>query len=629
MTLTKVSRGQPLRMTAEAFNAFVDAAQAHQAGGQGFGAAGTALTRQAGIVPVRNDSGVDQDRFAILGIDDVLITPGDNLAAFQERVSFSAILPDADVHAQRFCILQDPIAAGSLGRALIAGITPARLAVQADDDAVAAVVTGDSARLETGSDGGARILWKESGVGDRWAVVQIPAGGSAGGDPNLVLQVTQVGHGWLVGDVLRWNGGAWDLADAAVTGDGDELAVVGRIPDADAALLVLWGICCLDGLAAHTDYWLDPAVPGTLTPTKPGTDARLILHHAQDRLCVVRPGGGSSSAQRFADLTDVDLSTPPSDGQAAIWDDTSQRWIPHDVILADPVPAHQVLAGPTAGADATPAFRDPEVGDLAEVPPTSVLVNATNAAARPTALAAAADDRVLIRVAGTLQWLQVPGAAIADGAITDPKIVSVSWAKVTGTPAAFPPAAHDHLLGGDLQGTTANAQIRADAVGTPEIADAAVTDGKILSLSWFKLTGVPATFPPSAHDHALGGDLTGTTANAQIALGAVGTPEIANGAVTNAKLQMDFLRVGTTDFHLGDTVTGIMTNPMTSVGDLIVGGAAGAPTRLAVNPGGTLQILTSKSGVTALVSHTLDALEDVTVAAPLDKQVLAYDAATS
>ena len=72
-----------------------------------------------------------------------------------------------------------------------------------------------------------------------------------------------------------------------------------------------------------------------------------------------------------------------------------------------------------------------------------------------------------------------------------------------------------------------------------------------------------------------------------------------------------------------------MDGPALAMGDLIVGGAAGAPTRLPVNPGGTLQILTSKSGVTSLINHTLDALEDVAVTTPLDKQVLTYDAATS
>jgi hypothetical protein len=234
---------------------------------------------------------------------------------------------------------------------------------------------------------------------------------------------------------------------------------------------------------------------------------------------------------------------------------------------------------------------------------------------------------VLLRVGGMLQWLQLPTGALADGSVTDPKIASLGWAKLTGVPSVFPPAYHEHPLGGDLGGTTDHAQIQPGVVGTAELADGSVTDAKVVSLSWSKLTGVPDL--GGDHVHNLGGDLTGTTDDAQIAAGAVGTEELEDGAVTNAKLEMDFLRIGSTDWHLGDTVTGLMTNPMTGVGDLIVGGTAGAPTRLPANPGGTLQILTSKNNVTSLISHILDALEDVTITAPQDKQILTYDAATS
>jgi len=71
---------------------------------------------------VRNDSGADQERFAVLGIDAPLILPTENPAAFQERVALSLVAPDADQHRDRMCILQEPIAAGALGRGLIVGL---------------------------------------------------------------------------------------------------------------------------------------------------------------------------------------------------------------------------------------------------------------------------------------------------------------------------------------------------------------------------------------------------------------------------------------------------------------------------------------------------------------------------
>ncbi len=628
MTLAKVHSGQPFRMSAETFNAFVDAATAYQASQQSTASGNPAAAQPTGMVLVRNDSDADQERFAVLGLSDPLILPSANERVFLERPLFSVVSPDKDLHARRFCVLQEPIAASDVGRALVLGITPVRLDVQADDDELAAVVSDETGSLQTGSDGGARILWKDSGSTDTvWGIVQIPAGGGDAGTPNLVLSVTKAAHGWQLGDVLRWSGTAWEEADAGTVGDTDTLAVVGRIPDADTALLVLWGLLCLDGLEDHTDYWLDPQVPGTLTSTRPSEAPRLILHHAENRLCIVKAGasGGSGSATRFADLTDVDMATkPPTDRQAALWDAEAERWTPHDVVIADPIPAHQVLAGPANGAAAPPTFRDLRLDDLPETQACSVLGNPSGSDQAPSAIVAFADDRALLRVGGALQWLQITTPLLADDAVTDAKIADVGWAKLTGVPNAFPPTAHAHLVGGDLTGTTDNAHLRVGAVGAAALADGAVTDGKIVSLSWSKLTDVP-TFPGSSGG-ALGGDLSGTTDNAQIVAGAVGTAEIADGTVTNAKLQHDSLVIGGGTYHLGDTVTGLLANPMTAKGDLIVGGAAGAPTRLPGNPGGTLQIVTCKSNVTALTAHVLDALEDVTIATPQDKQQLAFDA---
>jgi len=640
VTLAKVSPGQPLRIPAETFNAFVDAAVAYQATRTSRQAEGGANLPTAGIVTVRNDSGADQERFAVLGIGTPLILPTENAAAFQERVAMSLVAPDEDAHVDRICILQEPIAAGKLGRGLILGITPVRLDVQAEDDRVAAVVTGETGSLKTGSTGAARILWKEAGTGEVWGIVQIPSGGAGGGSPNLVLEVTAANHPWMVGDVLRWNGSAWILADAAVVGDTDTLAVVGRIPDVNTALLVLWGVFCLEGLTDHTDYWLDTSVPGMLTPTKPTENPRLVLHHAEAGLCVLRAGAagsGGGGASRFADLTDVDVTTPPSDGQVARWDAAAERWKPVHL----------------------PAT------DLGSQAATSVVANATGADARPTAFAATADDRALLRIGGTLQWVQIPGAAIADGAVvtakladgavTDAKVADVAWGKisgppdtatrwptwgeVTGKPATFPPGPHDHPLDGDLTGWTNAAQIRPGVVGTLEladgsvvtlkIADGAVTDQKVVSLNWTKLFNKPLKYPPEDHIHDLYGDIVGTTDASWIADNAVVTQTIADGAVTNVKLQKDFLRIGTTDWHLGDTVTGIMVNPMTGVGDLITGGTAGAPTRIPANQGGTLQILTSKNSITSLVQHTMDQMEDVTIATPADGQVLTFEALTN
>ena len=133
-------------------------------------------------------------------------------------------------------------------------------------------------------------------------------------------------------------------------------------------------------------------------------------------------------------------------------------------------------------------------------------------------------------------------AKIADGAVTDAKIDSVSWDKIKSIPSGFADGIDDvgtadsakfaHFA--DSCRTVANGSI----IST-KIADGAVTDVKIDSLSWNKLKSIPSGFADGidnvgnsdSTNFAYYADSCRTVANSSIISG-----KIADGAVTDVKI---------------------------------------------------------------------------------------------
>ncbi len=175
--LQKVQSGEKFAPKAADYNAFIDAALANRMN-QTRGVSGK-LQRNlsGGIIPVRNDTGADQNLFAVLSLSTILITPTDNLNEFSFRPNlFSGVALASGNLSNPFVIMQEPLKNASIGSGMVVGATPAQITVSDESHGFAILATTG---LVSAASGIARILWKESGTGAKWAVISLPS--SAGG----------------------------------------------------------------------------------------------------------------------------------------------------------------------------------------------------------------------------------------------------------------------------------------------------------------------------------------------------------------------------------------------------------------------------------------------------------------
>lgn len=264
--LKKVQSGSPFRPRAGDWNAFVDAARNFEERQRS--RSRPELRENAlpsGVVFVRNSTGADQDRFAILGMDEPVISPTDHLDRFRNRIAFDGVSPSGDAHAARYVVLREPLKAGSIGRGWADGVCPVRINVTDEHHGFAVPVDGNTANLESAARGAAQTLWKEAGTGEKWAVVRlgVPAGlppiykATADQSGNTVLAKLLLADGSLAtgnAEELDVYSDAWKVrADdlLILTQDADGLPVAMPIQGCDNAFTVPAG----SGDTADTTTW--------------------------------------------------------------------------------------------------------------------------------------------------------------------------------------------------------------------------------------------------------------------------------------------------------------------------------------------------------------------------------------
>jgi hypothetical protein len=166
-----VRSGEQLVIPAAAYNAMLDAAQAHR-------------NRKINLAPhrggfdslyvhVENATGKALERFSVVGLDGPSET--ENFDAFCNQIAFKGVVPQ-ERHGQRFAVLQQDAAPGMMVRACVSGVTIGRVRVERAPRDLGGLSCGAAANmtesLELGG-GGAAILWLDAGTGVKWSILRI------------------------------------------------------------------------------------------------------------------------------------------------------------------------------------------------------------------------------------------------------------------------------------------------------------------------------------------------------------------------------------------------------------------------------------------------------------------------
>ena len=222
----------PTKFSAGAWNSLMLMAEEYFAGEPGVDSPGDVrVPLPPGVIWIKNDSGDDCPTFSVLGVDDMLVNPNQDLDQFRFDPTFVGVSPADPDHVGRFAILLEAIADGDIGRAVISGAVAVQVDVQSQDDQFAEIVDDDTTMLESGGGGSAQILWKPSGTGKLWCHVRVGGGGASArvgvvqsgidgrsetgpGTGNVTIKTKDANGDWVDGQTVEaFNPYSADLSD--------------------------------------------------------------------------------------------------------------------------------------------------------------------------------------------------------------------------------------------------------------------------------------------------------------------------------------------------------------------------------------------------------------------------------
>jgi hypothetical protein len=171
--MNKVKTGQKFSVKAETWNSFIDAADFVKQQQADMNSSISRKDTKSGIVMIRNGADDVLEQFKVISLGDLIIKPADNEQEFRCNLPvFEAETVSDDNKKKPFAVLQKPLAKSECGLAMVSGITPVPINIVSAGHEYAELSADGLMTSETGS---IRILWKETGTGDKWAVVHIGA----------------------------------------------------------------------------------------------------------------------------------------------------------------------------------------------------------------------------------------------------------------------------------------------------------------------------------------------------------------------------------------------------------------------------------------------------------------------
>lgn len=177
--IRRMTAGEPLTIRAADWNAMATLFEQLQPG-VGMNPGGPVGERGTRQLWIKNESGATVPQYGILAMGDAVFDPAghsgaDELSFKQPSIYVRGDAPSIPGDEGKWCVLLSPASDQQIVRAVAGGVVQVKVFVNASTDEWAEAADADSGKLTTGPVGTARILYKETGTGEKWALISFPS----------------------------------------------------------------------------------------------------------------------------------------------------------------------------------------------------------------------------------------------------------------------------------------------------------------------------------------------------------------------------------------------------------------------------------------------------------------------